>query len=242
MLKTKKEIIFVVLAGVFITSAIVAELISCKQADIGLYPIIAGIVPWPFVFLLTDVMNEYYGKKALQRLSWITCGMIAFCFLIVFIAVKLPTSEGSYVFGVEFKPSYASDMEFTKIFGGSLPIMIGSITAFMVGQIVDVKAFWFMRKITGDRFMWLRSTGSTVISQLVDSYVVLFIGFYLPGTYSIKQILIFGITGYFTKIVIAVCLTPLIYGVHYIIKAILGKKVAEEMAAEAVSESLAHKK
>jgi uncharacterized integral membrane protein (TIGR00697 family) len=232
MLKTRKEIIFVVLAGVFITSAIVAELISCKLADIGIYPIIAGIVPWPFVFLLTDVMNEYYGKKALQRLSWITCCMIAFCFLIVFIAVKLPTHIGSGV----------THSEFAKIFGGSLPVMIGSITAFMVGQIVDVKAFWFMRKITGDRFMWLRSTGSTVISQLVDSYVVLFIGFYLPGTFTLKQILFFGITGYFTKIVIAVCLTPLIYGVHYIIKAILGKKVAEEMAAEAVKKSLPQKK
>ena len=85
MLSNRREIAFMVMAGIFITSAIVAELISCKIVDIGIYPIIAGIVPWPIVFLLTDVMNDYFGKKAVKRLSWITCGLIAFCFLIVFI-------------------------------------------------------------------------------------------------------------------------------------------------------------
>lgn len=228
MLKTRKEIIFVVLTGIFITSAIVAELISCKLVDIGLYPIIAGIVPWPVVFLLTDVMNEYFGKKAIRRLSWITCAMIAFCFLMVFVAVELPTDEHSY----------ATDSEFRKLFGGSLPIMIGSIVAFMVSQFVDVWAFWFMRRITGERYVWLRSTGSTIISQWVDSYLVLIIGFLLPGTLTLDQVLILGITGYATKLVIAVALTPLIYLVRYWVQRLLGKDEAEEMIRIAAAESL----
>jgi uncharacterized integral membrane protein (TIGR00697 family) len=231
MLKTKKEIVFVVMAGVFITSAIIAELISCKEVDIGLFPIIAGIVPWPIVFLLTDVTNEYYGKNAVKKLSWITAGMIAFCFFIVYVAVQLPFSPGSW----------AKEEEFNKIFAGSLPIMIGSIVAFIVSQFVDVRAFWLMRKITGDRFIWLRSTGSTLISQLVDSYLVLFIGFLLPGKKTFDEVMFLGITGYLTKIVIAVCLTPVIYFVHFLIKSILGKNEAEAMKNEAALESLTQK-
>lgn len=227
MLKTRKEIIFMVMAGIFITSAIVAELISCKQVDTGWYPIIAGIVPWPVVFLLTDVMNEFYGKKAVKRLSWITSVMIAFCFLIVYVAIELPTAKGSPVTGAEF----------SKIFGGSLPIMIGSIVAFIVSQMIDVWAFWFMRKLTGGRYIWLRSTGSTVFSQLADSYIVLLIGFWLPGIFTMPEILFFGITGYATKMVIAVALTPLIYAMRYTIRKVLGKEQAEAMAAEAAAES-----
>lgn len=226
--QTRKEIVFISLCGVFITSAIVAELISCKQADIGLYPIIAGIVPWPVVFLLTDVMNEFFGKKAVRRLSWITVGMIVFAFLIIFIAVELPTDTNSY----------ATDSEFRKLFGGSLPIMIGSIVAFIVSQQVDIWAFWLFRKWTGERLIWLRSTGSTLISQFIDSYLVLFIGFLLPGTKTFQEVLFLGITGYATKLIIAIGLTPMIYVVRGLMKRLLGKEEAEKMAKDALRESV----
>jgi uncharacterized integral membrane protein (TIGR00697 family) len=222
VLKTKKEIAFVMMSGIFITNAIVAELISAKEVDIGLFPIIAGIVPWPVVFLLTDVMNEYYGKQAVQRLSWITAGCIAFCFAVVYAAVQLPFSP----------TSWAKEEEFNKIFAGSLWIMIGSIVAFIVSQFVDVKMFWLMKKLTGNRFIWLRATGSTVISQLLDSYLVLFIGFFIPGKKTFDEIIYYGITGYLTKLVIAVALTPLIYLLHFGIKKMFGKNEAEKMVKE----------
>jgi uncharacterized integral membrane protein (TIGR00697 family) len=214
MLTNRREIAFMVMAGIFITSAIVAELISCKIVDIGIYPIIAGIVPWPIVFLLTDVMNDYFGKKVVKRLSWITCGLIAFCFLIVFIAVKLPTAAGSPV----------TSEQFNLIFSGSLPIMIGSITAFILSQLLDVRLFELFNRLTKGKMIWLRSTGSTVVSQLVDSYTVLLIGFLLPGAITFEQFLLFGITGYVTKLVIAVILTPFVYLMHAIAKPILGEK------------------
>lgn len=205
-----------VMAGIFITSAIVAELISAKLVYMGSYlaPMIAGIVPWPVVFLLTDVMNEYFGKQAVRRLSWITTGLIAFCFLIVYIAVQLPTAEGSWL----------SDKEFSKAFGGSLWIMIGSICAFIVSQLLDVQLFHFFSKLTKGKMIWLRSTGSTVVSQLVDSFIVALIGLYLSGAYPLKMVLVLAITGYLTKLVIAVCLTPLIYLMHYLARKILGEK------------------
>lgn len=227
MLSTRKEWLFLGMAGIFITNAIVAELISAKEVDIGLFPIIAGIVPWPVVFLLTDVMNEYYGKQAVQRLSWITSMCIGFCFLVVFVAVQLPFSP----------TSWAKEEEFNKIFAGSLWIMIGSILAFLVSQFVDIKMFWLMRKLTGGKLIWLRSTGSTVISQLVDSFLVLFIGFYLPGKKTISDVMYYGFTGYATKLVIAVSLTPLIYLMHFLVKRYLGLKEADKLTADSVTVS-----
>lgn len=204
------------MAGIFITSAIVAELISAKLVYMGPYlaPMIAGIVPWPVVFLLTDVMNEYFGKQAVRRLSWITAGLIAFCFGIVYVAVQLPTAEGSWL----------SDSEFAKAFGGSLWIMAGSIIAFIVSQLLDVHLFHFFNRMTKGKMIWLRSTGSTVVSQLADSFIVALIGLYLSGAYPLKLVLILAITGYLTKLVIAVCLTPMIYVMHYLARKILGDK------------------
>lgn len=211
MLNSKKQIVFTVFAGIFITSAIVAELISAKSVHTPLSPIIAGIIPWPIVFLLTDVMNDYFGKETVKRLSYITAGLIAFCFLLVYIAVEMPTDANSYL----------SDSEFRKAFGGSLPIMIGSITAFLVSQLVDVQLFGVFNKLTNGRMIWLRSTGSTVISQLIDGFIVLFIGFWLPGVYSFQEILVFWIAGYSVKLIIAVLLTPFVYLMHALAKRIL---------------------
>lgn len=215
MLKTKKEIAFMIMAGIFITSAIVGELISAKKVYMGpLPPIIAGIIPWPIVFLLTDVMNEYFGKEAVRKLSWITTGLIAFCFLIVFIAVKVPTAHDSWL----------SDAEFSKAFSGSLWIMAGSICAFIVSQLLDVRLFHVFNKWTGGKMIWLRSTGSTVVSQLVDSLIVNFIGLYFSGAYPLKDVMMLMLAGYLTKLVFAACLTPFVYLMHYLAKGILGEK------------------
>lgn len=144
------------------------------------------------------------------------------------MAVELPTHANSF----------ATDAEFSKLFGGSLWIMTGSIVAFVFSQMIDVWAFWFIRRLTGEKMIWLRSTGSTVFSQLVDSYTVLIIGFWIPGTFTFKEILVLGITGYSVKLVIAIGLTPFIYLVRYGVKRILGNEQAEEMSRAAAEESL----
>jgi uncharacterized integral membrane protein (TIGR00697 family) len=203
-------------------------LISGKSIPTPIFPIIAGIVPWPVVFLLTDVMNEYFGKQAVKRLSWITVGLIAFCFLIVFIAVELPVASNSPL----------TDQEFRKVFSGSLPIMIGSICAFLFSQLIDVRLFVLFSKLTRGKMIWLRSTGSTMISQLVDSYTVLFIGFVLPGVITFEEFLGIGFMNYLVKLVIAVGLTPFVYVMHFLAGKILGDKhlaydeAGEELEAE----------
>ena len=219
---SKKQWLFVFLAGLFITNAVTAELISNKLIEIpfsfdlfgnqfGPFVTIVGILPWPVVFLLTDLLNEFYGYKAVRKLSWITAILIAYCFLIVGLSMDMPAVEipGS---------NLSDDAAFNKVFGQAQMVIVGSICAFLVSQILDAFLFSWIKSKTGERFIWLRSTGSTLISQLIDSYIVLYIGFVLPGTLSFNDFMTIAPTNYVLKIVIAILLTPLIYLGHFIIR------------------------
>ncbi|HEY8404669.1 MAG TPA: queuosine precursor transporter [Flavobacteriales bacterium] len=218
----RKEWLFVALAGLFVTNAVTAELISNKLIDIpisfrlfgndiGPFSTIIGVLPWPVVFLVTDLINEFYGYKAVKRLSWITSGLIAYCFVIVIICMEIPANTA-------ISPNTATDAEFNKVFGQSRWIIVGSIVAFLVSQILDATLFAWIKRRTGSRMIWLRSTGSTVISQLFDSYIVLYIGFILPGTLPLKAFWEIAPTNYVLKLLIAIALTPLIYLGHFLVK------------------------
>ena len=218
----KSQWLFVFLAGLFITNAVTAELISNKLIEIplkinlfgnelGPFVTIVGILPWPIVFLLTDLLNEFYGYKAVKRLSWITAILIAYCFIIVGLAIQIPA--------VEIEGSTLSDdYSFNKVFGQAQMVIIGSICAFLVSQLLDALLFKWIKSRTGSRYIWLRSTGSTVVSQLIDSYIVLYIGFVLPGSLSFSDFMTIAPTNYILKLIIAILLTPLIYLGHYLIK------------------------
>src|ERR1051326_6542897 len=159
---SRKEILFVVLAMFFVTNAIVAEMIGGKLIEISLFgfhfAFSMGILPWPVVFLSTDLINEYFGKKGVRRLSVITEGMIGYAFVLLYGGMKVPAASFSPV----------QDKEFYIVFGQSMWIIAGSIIAFLVSQITDVFVFWFFREMTKEKLLWLRATGSTVVSQLID--------------------------------------------------------------------------
>jgi len=214
--------LFVFLAGLFITNAVTAELISNKLieiplvfdffgSEIGPFVTIVGILPWPIVFLLTDLLNEFYGAKAVKRLSWITAVLIAYCFIIVGLSMEIPAAqiEGS---------NLSDDTAYNKVFGQAQMVIIGSICAFLVSQILDASLFSWIKSKTGSKHIWLRSTGSTVVSQLIDSYIVLYIGFVLPGSLSFSDFMEIAPTNYVLKLIIAILLTPFIYLGHYIIR------------------------
>lgn len=228
-LKKKKEILFTVLTGIFITCAIVAELISCKFINIGLFDIIAGILPWPIVFLTSDIMNEFFGKEAVKKVSYITAGMIVLMFILTNAAIAIPATQSSPV----------SDELFSKVFGNASSVAIGSIIAFLISQIVDIWAFWLMHQLTKDKMIWLRATGSTVISQLVDSFTVLFVGFFLlQKSMSFEQVIEYTLKGYTTKLVLAIVLTPMIYLGHFLIKKYLGDEASDRQEHHAAEQSL----
>ncbi len=209
MFKSKKELVFVILAGIFITNAVVAELIGGKLIQIGPFVMSIGILPWPVVFLTTDLINEYFGEKGVRKLSFITACLIAYAFIILLFAINVPAAKGI---------SPVNDEQFYAVFGQSMWIIVGSIIAFLVSQLIDVTVFWFFKNKTGDKKIWLRTTGSTVISQLFDSFIVLGIAFWLPGKINFETFISSAITGYTFKLSIAILLTPLIYLGHYLIR------------------------
>ena len=218
----KRQWLFVFLSGLFITNAVTAELISNKLIEIplqfdffggklGPFVTIVGILPWPVVFLLTDLLNEFYGYKAVKRLSWITAILIAYCFIIVGLSMEIPA--------VEIEGSNLSDDQaYNKVFGQAQMVIVGSICAFLVSQLLDALLFKWIKSKTGTRLIWLRSTGSTVVSQLIDSYIVLYIGFVLPGSLSFSDFMTIAPTNYILKLIIAVLLIPLIYLGHFLIR------------------------
>lgn len=209
MFQSKKDTVYVILAGIFVTNAVVAELIGGKLIYVGPYLMSIGILPWPIVFVTTDLINEYFGEKGVKKLSFITASLIAYCFILLFFALKIPAVKGE---------NLVTDAQFNGVFGQSMWIIVGSITAFLVSQLIDVTVFHFFKTKTGNKMIWLRSTGSTVISQLFDSFIVLGIAFWMTGKMTTEIYIASAFTGYFVKLIIAVLLTPLIYLGHSMIE------------------------
>jgi hypothetical protein len=230
-LTNKKDIVFLILAGFFITNAIIAEMIGGKLIMFfGIFTQSIGIVLWPVVFITTDLVNEYYGKEGVKKLSFITVALIAFMFVILFICINIPA--------VAFSP--VSDEIFRKTFGQSLYIIVGSIIAFITSQLLDSFIFWSLRNKTGKKMIWLRATGSTIISQLLDTLVVQFIAFVVPGIWKFNEFIKNAAMGYAFKLIIAVVLIPLIYLAHYLIDKYLGEKTSDELIRKTAEKSLEH--
>jgi len=248
----KRTNLYILLSAVFLTNALIAEiigvkifsaetLIGVKPAQINLFGdfildfnLTAGAVIWPFVFITSDIINEYYGKAGVRRVSFMTAGFVAYSFLIIYAVTLLPPAQ----FWLDVNATDGAGQPininnaFKLIFRQGLGIIIGSLTAFLIGQILDASVFQYLRKITGSRKIWLRATGSTLVSQLIDSFVVLGIAFYVFGNWSLMQVLAVGLINYLYKATTAILLTPLLYIAHYFIDRYLGKEHAEELANE----------
>lgn len=229
MFKTKRDIVFTILAGIFITNAVVAELIGGKIIQLGPFIMSIGIIPWPVVFLTTDLINEYYGKNGVKKLTFITASLIAYAFVVLFFSMNIPAAKGV---------SAVTDEQFQAVFGQSMWIIFASIIAFLVSQFVDVFIFWLLRNKTGGKMIWLRSTGSTVVSQLIDTFIVLGIAFWLTGKMSTTEYVNAALTGYTFKLIIAIVLTPLIYLGRYLVNNYLGKELSEQLIEQAAENSM----
>ena len=220
---SKKQNLFILLTAIFLTNALLAEMIGVKifsgEGVMGIAPaqislfgdwvldfnLTAGVILWPAVFITTDIINEYFGKKGVQQISYLTVGCISFAFLAIYVITLLPpatfwldvnsTDTDGNAFNIDFA--------FNKIFRQGLGIIVGSLVAFLIGQLLDVIVFQKLKKITGEKKVWLRATGSTLVSQLVDSFVVLFIAFYFlapeGSRWSVAQVTSVGIINYIYK-------------------------------------------
>ena len=249
--------LFIILGGFFVANALVAELIGVKIfaledtlgipswdfnlfGEIGALQFSAGVLLWPVVFLMTDLLNEYYGRKGVRLLSFLTVGLIIYAFIMIYAAIGLAPADWwvEQSAGIGVPDSQAA---FRVTFGQGLFIIVGSLVAFLVAQLTDVTVFQQIRRNTGDRWLWLRATGSTLVSQLVDSFIVLYVAFKLgpqlfgglndPWPWS--RIFAVASVQYVFKFISAIVMTPVIYWFHDLIDYYLGQEVAEKMKAEA---------
>jgi uncharacterized integral membrane protein (TIGR00697 family) len=202
---SRRDRVFLALAGIFITHALLGELIGGKLIVLAGFTMSIGVIPWPVVFVTTDLVNEYYGPRAVRQLTLLAMGLIAYAFVLLWICMQVPAAIGV---------SPVTGEAFDMVFGQSLGIIVGSITAFAVSQLLDAMVFVVLRARTSGRLLWLRAVGSTVVSQLVDSFIVTFIAFVVFGTMSANQGFEVSTTNYAYKFLIALATIPVIYAGH----------------------------
>lgn len=238
--------LFVGLTAFFCVNAVLAQFIGVKifalEDTLGIAPLqwnlfgqtgslsfTAGTLLWPVVFVFTDVINEFYGKRGVRMVSWVAVGLILYGFIFAFAAIHLAPAgwwvEAAKDQGV---PNYQH--AFAAIFGQGMWVIAGSVVAFMLGQLIDVSVFHRIRRMTGEKYVWLRATGSTAVSQLVDSFVVLYIAFVLgPQQWPTSLFMAVSTVNYAYKMVAAIALIPLLYVMRRAIIAYLGVERAAQL-------------
>ena len=238
---SRRQKLFIFLFVIFLTNAIIAEIIGVKivsiEKSLGFNPLhfptswgtfwdlnqTAGALNWPIVFIVSDIINDYFGKKGVRFISFTTAGFIAYSFIIIYIATLLvpadfwmETNRGATNFNI--------NEAFSRIFRQGLGIITGSLLAFLVSQIVDALIFERIKAKTGSKMIWLRATGSTLISQLIDSFLVIGVAFYLFGNWTIGQWFNVSLNNYLYKFIVAILFTPLLYLAHHYIEEYLKKE------------------
>lgn len=253
ILKDRPTKLLLGITAFFVANALIAECIGGKifslekilgipPANISLfgekglsYNLTCGVLLWPLEFIVTDIVNEYYGPKAVKRISYTAVALISYAFVMFYVAIHMAPADFWIGSG---KQDGIPDMQnaFGGIFGQGMWIIFGSLVAFLVSQIVDVTVFHRIKKRTGEKWIWLRATGSTMVSQLVDSFIVLFIAFKIGKDWSWQLVLAICVVNYTYKFIMAIILTPLIYLVEKRIEKYVGPAKARQMKCAAMGE------
>lgn len=251
ILKDRPTKLFLGITAFFVANAIIAECIGGKLFSLeklfGIGPsdftifgqaglsfnLTCGVLIWPLEFIITDIVNEYFGPKAVRRISYTAVVLIIYAFLMFYGAMKIPPAD----FWISSRQSDGiPNMQdaFGGIFGQGMWIILGSLAAFLVSQLVDVTVFHKIKKATGEKMIWLRATGSTLVSQLVDSFVVLFIAFKIGNGWSWQLVLAICLLNYLYKFTMAILLTPFIYLIEKQIERYIGHETARKMKLAAM--------
>jgi uncharacterized integral membrane protein (TIGR00697 family) len=216
---TRANKLYVVCTGIFLTALVVAEATGAKLFTVAQLPssisifgqefdaivMTAGVIAFPVTFIITDLLNEYFGKAGITFVTLLGMVMIIFEFILLQAAMAVPASP---ITGV---PEEAFD----GVFGASGWIIFGSLTAYLIGQLADISLFHWLRNLTDGKYLWLRATGSTFGSQFIDTFIVLFIAFYLSGKMTLQTVIAVTLFNYGYKFIVAVLITPVIYAAHW---------------------------
>lgn len=238
MFESKKQKLYFILFGIFLANVVVAEIIGAKifsvEKTLGFNPLNlnifgynwslnqpAGALNWPIVFITSDLLNEYFGREGVKKVSFYTAALIVYCFVIIYIATILSPAD-FWINSNAGDTNFNIDFAFKKIFRQGLGIITGSLAAFLLSQLIDSYVFSKIKQNTGQSKIWLRATGSTLVSQLIDSFVVIGIAFKLFGNWTTADWISTSLNSYLYKFFVAIALTPIIYLAHYYIDRYLG--------------------
>lgn len=253
ILKSKPTKLFIVLTSFFVANALIAECIGIKlfslEALLGstpepfsllgenglTYTLTCGVLLWPIEFVMTDIVNEYYGAKAVRRISYIAVALISYAFFMFYLSIEVPADESFWINSQQKNGVPNMQQAFKSVFGQGMWIIVGSLVAFLISQLLDVWIFHKIKKVTGEKKVWLRATGSTLFSQLIDSFIVLYIAFHIGQEWSMQRVLAISLVNYSYKAAMALLLTPVIYLVENRIDNYLGKEVAHQMKTAAMN-------
>ncbi len=212
--------LYVVLCAVFVSCLLLGDVIGGKIVSTPLGPISVGIIPFPVTFLLTDVVSDFYGRRGARFVTLLGFSMALFAFLMLQLTTALPPDASTYF----------TQAEYAKVFGGSSQLFIASMVAYLLGQFLDIHVFQFWKALTESRHLWLRATGSTILSQIIDTATINVIFGKVTAGWSWDFIAMKCVREYGIKLVVAVLLTPVIYALHGVIVRWMGIAPAKHEA------------
>ncbi|MEO8550153.1 MAG: queuosine precursor transporter [Kofleriaceae bacterium] len=211
--------LFITLVAVFMTCLVVGDLIGGKLTSFYLFGhewvFSAGQIAFPITFILTDIINEFYGRAVVRRVTFLAFFMVGLTFCIIYLSAQLPWAS----FAQDAKWDEAGGVTphvFSIVFTQATRIQLASMIAFLIGNLIDIWVFFLLKKLTGNKHLWLRSTGSTAVSQLVDTVVIS--AFIWIGKVGFERYVTIVITSYVVKLLAAIVVTPVIYAVHDVIE------------------------
>ncbi|MCU0328570.1 MAG: queuosine precursor transporter [Chitinophagales bacterium] len=251
MIQDKKSTLFAALSMIFITQVFLAETIGVKifslEKTFGFSPLnyellgislslnyTCGVLIWPVVFVMTDIINDFYGKKGVAFLSTSAAILILYGFFVFKLAIF--TQPADFWEGMSAAQGVQSmNQAFSLVFAQSSWIIVGSLVAFIIGQMVDVFVFSQIKVRNFDAPIWVRATLSTLVSQFIDSFVVIYIAFVIGQGWSLSQFIAISINNYFYKFSLALLMIPILMLIHRGIERYLGADLSLEMRKQAIS-------
>lgn len=211
--------LFITLVAVFMTCLVVGDLVGGKLTSFHLFGrewiFSVGQIAFPVTFILTDILNEFYGRKVVRRITFLAFFMVALTFGIIYLAGAMPWAS------ISLTPEWSqannvSPHEFQVVFTQATQIQLASMAAFLISNLVDISVFFMLKRLTGNRMLWLRSTGSTAVSQMIDTIIISALVWGTKVTFDTYVSIV--LTSYAIKLCAAVVVTPVIYGLHEVIE------------------------
>jgi uncharacterized integral membrane protein (TIGR00697 family) len=198
------EKLFIYLSAIFVACLLLGDIIGGKIIQTVAGPISVGIIPFPVTFLLTDIVNDFYGRRGAHFLTMLGFFMALLAWVLLQVTTLMTPDPSTYF----------TQAEYAKVFGGSAQLFVASMAAYLIGQFLDIGVFHFWKDLTESRHLWLRSTGSTIFSQAIDTITINVIFGRVTAGWT------WGFIGakvgreYIIKFIVAVALTPAIYALH----------------------------